>query len=119
MDEQIRICPRAGKPVQGKGTPSTRWFFAFWGLAALIWFLVRVVPKPSRASYPCQRAAAPMAAGFVTWIAGAITSAALFHKARTFAKSGRWLWAAALTAVVIVAGVAWLAPHSGPALQAS
>ena len=26
----------------------------------LLWFLVRVISKPSRASYPCQRAAAPL-----------------------------------------------------------
>jgi hypothetical protein len=35
------------------------------GLASLVWFLVRVIPKPSRAFYPCQRAAAPLASGFV------------------------------------------------------
>ena len=31
------------------------------GAAALVWFLVRVIPKPGRASYPCQRAAFPVA----------------------------------------------------------
>ena len=40
------------------------------GLAAFVWFLIRVVPKPSRASYPCQRAAFPIASAFVLWIAG-------------------------------------------------
>ncbi|MGB7759947.1 MAG: hypothetical protein WBL61_08965, partial [Bryobacteraceae bacterium] len=39
------------------------------GVAALVWFLVRVVPKPSRASYPCQRAAFPIASTFVLWVA--------------------------------------------------
>jgi uncharacterized BrkB/YihY/UPF0761 family membrane protein len=29
----------------------------FLGLAALIWFLIRVIPKPSRAAYPCMQAA--------------------------------------------------------------
>jgi hypothetical protein len=29
------------------------------GLLALAWFLIRVLPKPSRATYPCQRAAFP------------------------------------------------------------
>jgi hypothetical protein len=38
------------------------------GAAALLWFLVRVIPKPSRASYPCQRAAFPVATGFVLWL---------------------------------------------------
>lgn len=36
----------------------------------MIWFLVRVIPKPSRASYPCQRAAFPAASAFVLWLCG-------------------------------------------------
>ncbi|MBZ5726404.1 MAG: DUF362 domain-containing protein [Acidobacteriia bacterium] len=47
------------------------------GLASLIWFLVRVIPKPSRASYPCQRAAAPLASGFVIWLVGLLSVRAL------------------------------------------
>ena len=42
------------------------------GAAALVWFLVRVIPKPSRASYPCQRAAFPVASGFVIWLCGVL-----------------------------------------------
>ena len=45
--------------------PRLKWLTILAGLASLIWFLVRVIPKPSRASYPCQRAAAPLASGFV------------------------------------------------------
>ncbi len=40
------------------------------GIASLVWFLVRVIPKPSRAGYPCQRAAFPVATSFVIWLAG-------------------------------------------------
>jgi hypothetical protein len=40
------------------------------GLGALIWFLIRVIPKPSRATYPCQRAAFPVASAFVIWLTG-------------------------------------------------
>ena len=35
------------------------------GFAATVWFLIRVIPKPSRASYPCQQAAFPLASTFV------------------------------------------------------
>ena len=38
------------------------------GFIALLWFLVRVIPKPSRATYPCQRAAFPLASAFVIWL---------------------------------------------------
>lgn len=40
------------------------------GLCATIWFLLRVIPKPSRATYPCQRAAFPVASAFVLGILG-------------------------------------------------
>jgi len=46
----------------------------FVGLSALAWFLIRVIPKPSRASYPCQRAAFPIASAFVIWLTGVVTS---------------------------------------------
>jgi len=42
-----------------------KWLAAVMGLGSLAWFLVRVIPKPSRAAYPCQRAAAPLASGFI------------------------------------------------------
>jgi hypothetical protein len=31
--------------------------FIFMGIASTIWFLVRVIPKPQRAAYPCMRVA--------------------------------------------------------------
>ena len=48
-------------------------------ILATIWFLVRVIPKPSRATYPCMQIAAPMMSGFVLWII-AITGAAFAFK---------------------------------------
>lgn len=50
------------------------------GFAALIWFLIRVIPKPSRAFYPCQRAAFPLASAFVIWIISSVGSIALIKK---------------------------------------
>jgi len=35
---------------------------------ATIWFLVRVIPKPSRATYPCMQVVAPLMSGFVIWL---------------------------------------------------
>jgi hypothetical protein len=47
-----------------------KWLFALFGLFGLVWFLVRVIPKPSRATYPCMRVAAPLASSFVVWLLG-------------------------------------------------
>jgi hypothetical protein len=52
------------------------------GFLSLVWFLIRVIPKPSRAAYPCQRAAFPMASAFILWITGALSGKYFFKKAR-------------------------------------
>lgn len=42
--------------------------FYILGIVSTIWFLIRVIPKPSRASYPCMRVAAPFMSGFVMYL---------------------------------------------------
>lgn len=54
----------------------------FLGLVALIWFLIRVIPKPSRAAYPCMQVAFPFATAFVIWLTGILISSFLFVKAK-------------------------------------
>ncbi len=44
------------------------------GVISTIWFLIRVIPKPQRAGYPCMRAAFPVMTGFLLWI-GSVTGA--------------------------------------------
>lgn len=56
--------------------------FLVTGLLATIWFLVRVIPKPSRAGYPCMQAAAPLMSGFVLYILSFSGSFFAFRKAR-------------------------------------
>ncbi len=68
--------------------------YLFTGAAALVWFLIRVVPKPSRAAYPCQRAAFPIATSFVLWLAGVAGSAAILKNARSYLKQAKYALAA-------------------------
>ncbi|MBE0647811.1 MAG: DUF362 domain-containing protein [Bacteroidales bacterium] len=42
--------------------------FITLGTLATVWFLIRVIPKPSRASYPCMQATAPFMSGFVLYL---------------------------------------------------
>lgn len=67
------------------------WLFPIVGLVSLIWFLIRVVPKPSRATYPCQRAAFPLASGFIIWLFGLGVSTVAFRKARSSFSRSRYL----------------------------
>jgi hypothetical protein len=45
-----------------------RMLFILMGVISTIWFLLRVIPKPSRAGYPCMQVAAPLMSGFVVYL---------------------------------------------------
>ncbi|UCC96990.1 MAG: SMP-30/gluconolactonase/LRE family protein [Phycisphaerales bacterium] len=77
------------------------------GLVSLVWFLIRVIPKPSRAFYPCQRVAFPLASGFIAWLLGLGAAAAAFRKAKLSVTRRRYLLAA--VCVVMSVGALWLA----------
>lgn len=61
------------------------------GITATIWFLIRVIPKPSRASYPCQQAAFPLASAFVLWVVGLFANKPIINKIRSHFSSRVWL----------------------------
>jgi len=56
--------------------------FIATGVISTIWFLIRVIPKPSRAVYPCMRIAAPLMSGFVVYLLTLGGFALLLRKAR-------------------------------------
>ena len=82
------------------------WLFPIIGLASLIWFLVRVVPKPSRATYPCQRLAFPLASGLIIWLFGLGGSTAAFRKARRSFSRSRYL--IGILCIMASIGCLWL-----------
>ncbi|HMA83335.1 MAG TPA: hypothetical protein VKP59_03810, partial [Candidatus Thermoplasmatota archaeon] len=45
-------------------------WFHLAGIIAVIWFLIRVIPKPTRSQYPCQQIAIPIALGYVAFWSG-------------------------------------------------
>ena len=119
MEKETAHCLQAGMPARrGAKILTAKWYVTLLGLLSLGWFLVRVLPKPSRASYPCQRAAAPMATGFVLWLAGLAAPAALFRKARRLSQSGRSQAAGVIIVLAIVAAVTWSLGNSPSALRA-
>ncbi len=66
-----------------------RLYFPFVGVLALIWYLVRVIPKPSRASYPCQKVAAPIAFGGLSYFLSLFGLVSAFRHARKFVRQNR------------------------------
>ena len=78
---------------------SPKVIFIIMGIAATIWFLVRVIPKPQRAGYPCMRATAPIMSGFVIYLLTMTGSVLLLKKALSKFRKGH-----VFTAIAAFAG---------------
>jgi sugar lactone lactonase YvrE len=113
-----KICPKTGKIIEESPKPRWYWWFTpFTGLAALIWFLIRVIPKPSRATYPCQRVAFPIASSFIIWLMGLAGSTIAFRKAKNAIAKARYVVAA--FAIIVSVGfilAAMSSTNSTPAI---
>jgi hypothetical protein len=81
-----------------KSISQTKLAFIIMGVGSTVWFLIRVIPKPSRAGYPCMRAAAPIMSGFVIYLLGLGGSVLLFK--RTFSKLKQTRYLAASVAFI-------------------
>ncbi|MHC4529345.1 MAG: DUF362 domain-containing protein, partial [Planctomycetota bacterium] len=101
------VCRKTGKyPWARIKSPWLIWLLPILGLLALIWFLIRVLPKPSRATYPCQRVAAPLASSFVVWLTGLICSTLAYRRAKKLLRRSRYV-VAGLCAAAAVMAVWW------------
>jgi hypothetical protein len=89
------------------------------GFGALVWFLIRVIPKPSRARYPCMRAAAPLASSFVIGLLSFGASSLLLKKARSFLYRSRSALFGLCAAAGLLFGIVGLAQTALPVSAAS
>jgi hypothetical protein len=70
------------------------------GVISTIWFLVRVIPKPSRATYPCMKVAAPFMSGLIVYL---LSVAGLTYTSRKFK---RWnINVRYISALLLLSGV--------------
>ena len=79
----LKRCPKTGKIV-GYNT-KTLWgklLFPIAGILAIAWFLFRVVPKPDRIAYPCQKVAMSIGGSFLTYFTALMASYGLFKGVR-------------------------------------
>ncbi len=82
------------------------------GLLATIWFLIRVIPKPSRAGYPCMRAAAPLMSGFVLYILSFTSAFAAFRKSRALFQKRSYSTAALLVVAGLISAGTFFVFHT-------
>jgi gluconolactonase len=104
---KTRMCPKTSRRLDCDNRRHWLiWIFPIAGLLSLIWFLIRVIPKPSRATYPCQRLAFPLASGFITWLLGLCASTIAFRKAKLHFTSRRFI--VGLLCIVASIGALWV-----------
>jgi len=114
----VRKCPGSGKILRHeKKYRWVIWVFPVTGLLALIWFLIRVVPKPSRAVYPCQRVAMPFASSFVVWLLGLTASSIFLRRARKLLLKSRYVLAGTCFACAVLA-ILWSLGINGDSANA-
>lgn len=66
---RTKLCLFFLKIRQSIGKPAiSKLMFIILGVTSTAWFLIRVIPKPQRATYPCMKAAAPLMSTFVIYL---------------------------------------------------
>jgi hypothetical protein len=92
VKKQFNVSPQTGKLTGIKmGERKAFWLWIVLGLASVIWVLIRVVPKPSRVTHPCQKIAQPLAAGFIVWLLGLAGSTLIVKYARSLIQKKRYI----------------------------
>jgi hypothetical protein len=98
----IRIKSVIGKPVIRKI------MFIVLGISSTIWFLIRVIPKPQRAGYPCMKAAAPIMSTFVIYLLTFSGSLVAFNKAKDQFRKARYIYAITFFAIATICSFLFL-----------
>ncbi len=93
---------------QKRGGLPAKFIFIMLGTLSTVWFLFRVIPKPSRAAYPCMRAAAPLMSGFVLYILGLMSTLLVFKRARKYLYQSRYLLFSGTLMVGLALGISTL-----------
>ena len=86
--------------------------FIALGISSTIWFLIRVIPKPQRATYPCMRAAAPVMSGFIIYLISLSGSVLAFRKAKDHFRKARFIYAATFFCIAISCALLFLTNKS-------
>jgi hypothetical protein len=96
---------------------STKAAFILAGILSTVWFLLRVIPKPQRAMYPCMRAAAPIMSSFVIWTLSVLGMMVAFKKAKSNLAKSRFVFTA-LFAVAFLLSAIFVLSQNGETIYA-
>ncbi len=79
--------------------------FIIISILSTIWFLIRVIPKPGRAAYPCMQMAMPVMSGFYIWLFSVTASWLAFKKAGQKFLNARYLLFTVFVIIGILSGI--------------
>ncbi len=82
------------------------------GLSTTIWFLVRVIPKPTRATYPCMQASAPIMSAFVIYLLSLFGGVTAWFKAKTYIKSKKYGFATLFALIALFCALTFTIQNS-------
>ena len=88
--------------------------FLVIGFLSTIWFLIRVIPKPSRAAYPCMKAAYPFMSGFVVYLSGLAVTFFTYKKFKRNLVDAKYITAGLFFLIAIIAGISTFTNSSTP-----
>ena len=77
----------------------------FLGFTSTAWFLIRVIPKPSRATYPCMQASAPMMSAFVIYLITFFGSIKAFMVAKMHFSKAKYVYGALFLGIAFIGSV--------------
>lgn len=101
MKARLNVLLQRFKTLIGRSAISKLMFFVL-GISSTIWFLVRVIPKPQRAAYPCMKAAAPLMSAFVIYLLTLSGSAVALRKAKNHLKKARYIYAVSFFMISVI-----------------
>jgi len=87
--------------------------FILAGITSTVWFLVRVIPKPQRAAYPCMRASAPIMSSFVLWCLSLVGMVTAWRKVKADFLQSRYLYAGLFGAEFLIFAITFTVQNSG------
>jgi hypothetical protein len=90
----------------------SKFLFITVGIVSSVWFLIRVIPKPQRATYPCMRATAPIMSGFIIYIITLAGSFFAFRKMQKNISQKKYVIATVFAIVAVICSVLFMSKNT-------
>jgi hypothetical protein len=91
---------------------TTKTAFVITGFVSSIWFLARVIAKPSRVAYPCMQAAAPIMSSFIIWCLSLLGMGLFYKKTKANFVQSKYIVSGLFALAFLIATITFIAKNS-------